>query len=132
MQIGFKSRLRKIGACLDVGPSDWTPSDALIADGKTRSKIVKSATIVVFSGRGAGTSTIMHAPIERANAGAEARGHQSQADRDPQSMQRARLPRYARAGGPPAVANQKRGVISIAPVPTATDDCARPQACDTL
>ena len=51
--------MRNIEACLYVGPSDRTTLEGLIADGKTPQKIVKRATIVVLSGRGAGTNAIM-------------------------------------------------------------------------
>ena len=51
--------MRNIDACLYVGPSDRMTLERLIADGKTPQKIVKRATIVLLSGRGLGTNTIM-------------------------------------------------------------------------
>src|ERR1700758_1971875 len=50
--------MRDIEGCLLVRPSDRTTLERLIADGKTRQKIVKRAMIVVLSGRGVGTNGI--------------------------------------------------------------------------
>ena len=50
--------MRRIDACLYVGPSDRTTLERLIADGKTPQKIVKRASIVLLSGRGLGTTAI--------------------------------------------------------------------------
>jgi transposase len=50
--------MRRIDACLYVGPSDRATLERLIADGKTPQKIVKRATIVLLSGRGLGTAAI--------------------------------------------------------------------------
>ena len=51
--------MRSIDACLYVGPSERATLERLVADGKTPQKIVKRATIVLMSGRGAGTNSIM-------------------------------------------------------------------------
>jgi transposase len=51
--------MREIEACLYVGPSDRAALERMLADGKTPQKIVKRASIVLMSGRGHGTNTIM-------------------------------------------------------------------------
>ncbi|MGH6718213.1 MAG: IS630 family transposase [Alphaproteobacteria bacterium] len=50
--------MRRIEACLYVGPSDRTTLERLIADGKTPQKIVKRARIALLSGQGLGTTAI--------------------------------------------------------------------------
>ena len=51
--------MRKIEACLYVAPSDRMVLERLIADGKTPQKLAARARIVLWSGRGQGTSAIM-------------------------------------------------------------------------
>jgi transposase len=51
--------MRKIEACLYVAPSDRMALERLVADGKTPQKLAARARIVLLSGRGLGTSTIM-------------------------------------------------------------------------
>ena len=51
--------MRNIDACLYVGPSDRETLERLLADGKTPQKIVARARIVLLSGRGFGTNTIL-------------------------------------------------------------------------
>src|SRR3974377_1802171 len=51
--------MRKMEACLYVGPGDRTVLERLIADGKTLQKLAARARIVLLSGRGLGTTAIM-------------------------------------------------------------------------
>ena len=50
--------MRDIEGCLYVGPSDRATLERLVADGKTPQKLAKRASIVLLSGRGAGTNAI--------------------------------------------------------------------------
>src|SRR5258705_3607761 len=50
--------MRNMDACVYVGPVERARLERLIADGKTRQKIVKRASIVLLSGQGLGTGAI--------------------------------------------------------------------------